>query len=145
MSSRLFPFWWLVAPEVVTIFTVYSHVIDGSFSSGDSLIGGAQTIDGLVLYAYVVNQDTVNDDYEDMDLWINGIDTSINGCVMDRDGDYVGLGDALAEGTRVDFGWAYDFFRQGGEAPHTSYNVKAKRTGTFKKTVKVVVIHRQAT
>jgi len=134
-----------VAPEVVTIFTVYDHVIDGDFSSGDSLIGGAQTVDGLVLFAYVIDQDTGVDEYKDMDLWINGIDVSITGCVMDRDGDNIGLGDAIAEGSRLDFGWAYDFFRQGGEAPHTSYNVKAGESGTYKKTVKVIVLHRQAT
>lgn len=145
MSARLFPFWWLVAPELVTVFTVYSHVIDGEFSEGESLIGGAQTIDGLVLYAYVVDQDLENDGYDDMGLWINGLDTSITGAYMDRNGDYTGLGDGIAAGSRLDFGWAFDFFEQGGEAPHTSYNVKANEDGTYKKTVKVVVLHRQAT
>jgi len=145
MSARLFPFWWLVAPEVVTVFTVYSHVIDGSFNSGDSLIGGAQTIDGIVLCAFVVDQDTVNDGYLDMALFLNAIDTSTTAGAMDRDGDHIGYGDGTSEGNRSDVGWSYDFFGGDGEIPHTSYNVKAKETGTYKKTVKVVVLHRQAT
>lgn len=145
MSSNLFPFWWLVAPEVVTIFTVYEHVIDGDFSDGDSLIGGAQTIDGIVLFAYVVDQDLENDDYLDMALFLNGIDTSTEGVYMDRNGDFIGTGDAVTAGTGLEVGWGKPFFAGDGELPHTSYNVKAKETGTYKKTVKVVVLHRQAT
>lgn len=145
MSARLFPFWWLVAPELVTVFTVYSHVIDGSFNSGDSLIGGAQTIDGIVLFAYVVDQDLEDDDYLDMALFLDGIDTSTGGIYMDRNGDFIGTGDAVTAGLVVEAGWGEPFFAGGGEIPQTSYNVKAKETGTYKKTVKVVVLHRQAT
>lgn len=144
MSARLFPFWWLVAPELVTVFTVYDHVIDGDFSVGESLIGGAQTIDGIVLMIYITDQDTVNDDYGNIGLFLNGLDLGVEGCYVDRNGDFVSMGESLIEGGSVFSGWALEFFDVGGELPHTSYNLKARDAGTYKKTVHVVVLHREA-
>lgn len=124
------------------IFTVHTHVIDDTFEIGDSLIGGAQTIDGMVLSAYVVDQDPVGDWHLEIELFLNGINVSATAAVLEDDGDHIGYGEQISEGTRNSGGWSYDFFRGGGELPHTSYNLKAKRAGVYKKTVKVVVLNR---
>jgi len=130
--------------DIPEVFTTHTHVIDDTFGVGDSLIGGAQTILGIVMYAYVVDQ-IATDGYLDIDLFLDGIDTSTSGGPLDRDGDIIGFGAGRYEGNVQSGGWERDFFANGGELPQTSYNLKAAEAGAYKKTVKVVVLNSSLT
>ena len=137
MGSKLFPFWWLVAPELVEIFTVYTYEIDGTYDDGASLISGPIVIDGLFIMAKISVLE--GDDYGGlMGIDLNGVDVSSQYPYVE--GSIEGLmgSEGVAEGIMT------KHKSENIDIPHTSFDVKNRDGASryFHRTVKVLILNR---
>jgi len=124
--------------EAAAATTLVTHTVDGAFELGDSLIGGSQTISGLVLLCK--QQDTLaGDTGADADLYVDAI--ACNDLRMDTDGDIVGLFDSRDHNNAGFFGINSFMAEFNMAIPSTSYDIKAAFAGTFKRTFIVVILN----
>jgi len=130
----------LHVPSVAIVpIRVHTFEIDGTFDDDESIIGGAVTINGLILWYR--QKDTQGDDVGgNASLFINN--TECPGSTLYANA-VMGLMGAYFNGTTPS-GLLYDISEQEIQIPHTSFDVKNTQGATkyFHRTVEVLVLNR---
>lgn len=129
-------------PEVIVPITVHTFDIDGSFDDDESIIGGAVTIDGIVLL--VKQEDTQGDDENGyVGLDIDGVNLHTHGWLYGN-GHIIGLGASKAAGASESLGLVGYIHDDNLDLPFTSFNLVNREGATkyFHRTIKVVVLNR---
>ncbi len=128
--------------RVIVPITIHSFEINGTFEDDVSIIGGAVTIDGIILL--VKQEDTQGDDengYAGLD--INGVNLHTHGWLYE-DGHVIGLGASKANGASESLGLVGYIHDNNLDLPFTSFNLVNREGATklFHRTIKVVVLNR---
>jgi len=118
--------------------SVVTHVVDGVFALGDSLIGGPLAISGIVLL--VKQQDTLAGDTGDWAaMYLDGLAASA--VWLNSDGDWEGLFSSGGAGGNDPMGYAKNLKILNLPVPSSSYDIKAEAAGTFKRSFIVVILN----
>jgi len=118
--------------------SVVTHVVDGVFALGDSLIGGPLAISGIVLL--VKQQDTLAGDTGDLaDLYLDGVNVAT--VALAGDGDIEGLFGSNGAGPIDPLGYSRKIHDLNLGIPSGSYDVRAAAAGTFKRSFIVVILN----
>jgi len=124
--------------ETLKGISLVTHVVDGVFALGDSLIGGPLAISGIVLL--VKQQDTLAGDTGDWAaLYLDGLAASA--VWLNSDGDYDGLFSSGGAGGWDNSGWSKNIKNLNLGIPSTSYDIRAEAAGTFKRSFIVVILN----
>jgi len=118
--------------------TVKAFLVDGSFSAGDSLIGGNQPIKGLVL---MIKQESIlsGDTGGQATPYIDDID--VGDLKMRYDGDLEGLFDSRNKDNTGFFGFNSYMAMFNMAILNSSYDIRAYESGTFRRTFKVAILN----